>query len=128
MELGEIYNSATKVMIYLFYEKHSSHIYNVETITATKNLPDVGLVNNTLYSTSSVSTPQNCTDMEYCQMVCNCGENQTRAYSNFSTTLVLSVTPVVGFVLLIVLVLLIIILIRIRSKHHKTFEAVLLYY
>ena len=78
-------------------------------------------INGTLFSTSSMSVPQNTTD-EHRRMVCNCGKNQTRACSNLSTTLVLSVTPVVGILLLILIVLLIIILIKIRSKYHKYFE------
>ena len=95
-------------------------LFNAETITATDHSLDEGLVNSTLYSTSSVSMPQNNKDNEHCQMVCNFGENQTRAYSNLSTTLVLSVTPVVGIGLLTFFVFLITILIKIRSKHHKS--------
>ena len=75
-----------------------------------------------------MSMPKNYTENENCQIVCSCAENQTRAYSNFCTTLVHSVTPVIGgLVLLIVFVLLTIIPHKLRSKHNKHFEAVLLY-
>ena len=95
MEFGKIYYFVTKVMLYI----HGEHLYlsfNVEISNATNILLNVGLANSTLYST----------------------EYQTRTNNNLSTILVLSITPVIGIVLLAIFVLLFITLIKMRSKHH----------
>ena len=126
MEFGIIYYFVTKVMLYI-YGKQLSLSFNVEISNATNNLIYVVLANSTLYSTSSVSMPQNHTDNEYPQIVCDCGENQTRNYNNLPTILVLSITPVVGIVLLTVFVLLISVSMKLKSKHNKHYDTLLFY-